>query len=65
MNAQYKNRITGVIYLAHESLNVAGVVIYLKNEVIYLNGDVIYLNGEVILLAGECLKVVFAETPLN
>jgi hypothetical protein len=52
MNAQYKNHITGINYLAGESLNVAGVVIYLKNELIYL-------NGEVILLAGECLKVVF------
>jgi hypothetical protein len=52
MNAQYKNRIMLVIYLTHESLHVAGVVIYLKNEVIYL-------NGEVILLTGECLKVVF------
>jgi hypothetical protein len=52
MNAQYKNRITVINYLAGESLNVAGVVIYLKNEVICL-------NGEVILLACECLKVVF------
>jgi hypothetical protein len=59
MNAQYKNRIMLVIYLTHESLHVAGVVIYLKNEVIYLNREVICLNGEVILLTGECLKVVF------